>query len=432
MQLSQLERIKKITNNRFVVQDKLKQKYILTIWSYSEFNRGILNLNHPNMQTVIEYWEERGQWCILQEYLEMQNIIELCQNNKITDGMIIQITYQCCLVLQNMEYSQISGTLTLQNVQIDINNNVKVDILSIQQTPIPYASPEVLRKEKEGSDIWSLGIILFYLIKQQMPFSGDSDKKTAYNIIYKQPMVVDSTEYPLGHNMIKAIFTKNIKKRATPQVLIQFLQGKLTDIEIKRKQLDISKRNSLYSIDFQQSQIDFIDQSVFQIDEKAMAEEIPEEKRLSQHSRFMVRPQSSMAPVQPPPNLLFERIKKMRPNSAVGLTGKQFIANEIKKEINERRQIKSAVIHTDNPKSSARKQNTNKEVSVDLKEAYKVDYNNQFLRVYNFEHEGKQIKKNQTIYTKILKASSPKSNGSVPLIYREQSADWTKRFKQGY
>ena len=53
-----------------------------------------------------------------------------------------------------------------------------------------------------------------------MPFSGDSDKKTAYNIIYKQPMVVDSTEYPLGHNMIKAIFTKNIKKRATPQVLI--------------------------------------------------------------------------------------------------------------------------------------------------------------------------------------------------------------------
>ena len=29
-------------------------------------------------------------------------------------------------------------------------------------------------------------------------------------------MVVDSTEYPLGHTMIKAIFTKNIKKRATP------------------------------------------------------------------------------------------------------------------------------------------------------------------------------------------------------------------------
>lgn len=46
-----------------------------------------------------------------------------------------------------------------------------------------------------------------------MPFLADNEQKLAYNIIYKEPIPADFTEFPLVGAIVKAIFIKNIKKR---------------------------------------------------------------------------------------------------------------------------------------------------------------------------------------------------------------------------
>lgn len=64
-------------------------------------------------------------------------------------------------------------------------------MLSLNATPLIFASPEVLRKESIHSGIWSLGIIGYFLANNRMPFIGGNDKTLAYNIIYRDPPPTD-------------------------------------------------------------------------------------------------------------------------------------------------------------------------------------------------------------------------------------------------
>jgi len=54
---------------------------------------------------------------------------------------------------------------------------------------LAYCSPEIVQKSEHNAktDIWSLGVILYILLSQRMPFlSNDSDLITKYNILNKE------------------------------------------------------------------------------------------------------------------------------------------------------------------------------------------------------------------------------------------------------
>ncbi|ETN38512.1 uncharacterized protein HMPREF1541_06547 [Cyphellophora europaea CBS 101466] len=98
--------------------------------------------------------------------------------------------------------------LKLENVLLDKRDNVKlIDFgftreyegkASYLQTfcgTVCYSAPEMLKGEKyaaEKVDVWSLGIILFALLKGELPFDEDDDAITKENILKEDPKFPDT------------------------------------------------------------------------------------------------------------------------------------------------------------------------------------------------------------------------------------------------
>ena len=54
---------------------------------------------------------------------------------------------------------------------------------------LAYCSPEIVQKSEHTSktDVWSMGVILYIMLSQRMPFlSNESDLITKYNILNKE------------------------------------------------------------------------------------------------------------------------------------------------------------------------------------------------------------------------------------------------------
>jgi serine/threonine protein kinase len=118
--------------------------------------------------------------------------------------------------------------LKLENVLLDKEGNVKlVDFgftreyegkASYLQTwcgTVCYSAPEMLRGEKyagEKVDVWSLGIILFALLKGELPFDEDDDAATKAKILKDEP------EYPEHWpEAAKTLISKLLSKRPFPR-----------------------------------------------------------------------------------------------------------------------------------------------------------------------------------------------------------------------
>jgi serine/threonine protein kinase len=118
--------------------------------------------------------------------------------------------------------------LKLENVLLDKHDNVKlVDFgftreyegkASYLQTfcgTVCYSAPEMLRGEKyagEKVDVWSLGIILYALLKGELPFDEDDDAATKAKILKEEPVYPDT--FP---EAAKTLISKLLSKRPFPR-----------------------------------------------------------------------------------------------------------------------------------------------------------------------------------------------------------------------
>lgn len=114
--------------------------------------------------------------------------------------------------------------LKLENVLLDKNENVKLcdfgftreyegkaNYLQTFCGTVCYSAPEMLRGEKyagEKVDVWSLGIILYALLRGELPFDEDDDQATKTKILKDEPQFPD--DFPED---AKALITKLLSKR---------------------------------------------------------------------------------------------------------------------------------------------------------------------------------------------------------------------------
>ena len=118
--------------------------------------------------------------------------------------------------------------LKLENVLLDKNENVKLcdfgftreyeGTTKYLQTfcgTICYSAPEMLRAEKyagEKVDVWSLGIILYALLRGELPFDEDDDQATKTKILKDDPFYPES--FP---EAAKSLLSKLLSKRPLPR-----------------------------------------------------------------------------------------------------------------------------------------------------------------------------------------------------------------------
>lgn len=114
--------------------------------------------------------------------------------------------------------------LKLENVLLDKHDNVKLcdfgftreyegkaNYLQTFCGTVCYSAPEMLKGEKyagEKVDVWSLGIILYALLKGELPFDEDDDAATKAKILGDDPAYPDT--FP---EAAKALVSKLLSKR---------------------------------------------------------------------------------------------------------------------------------------------------------------------------------------------------------------------------
>lgn len=179
-------------------------------------------LNHPNIITMLDSFEEKNEFCVVTEYAQ-GDLFQVLEDDKVLPvHQVKRIGIQLVSALYYLhEHRIIHRDMKPQNILIGSKEQVKLCdfgfaramsqqtsvLTSIKGTPL-YMAPELVKEQpyNHAVDLWSLGVILYELAVGKPPFFTNSICSLVHLIVQ------DPVQYP----------------KHLPSELVHFLQGLLT------------------------------------------------------------------------------------------------------------------------------------------------------------------------------------------------------------
>ncbi len=167
-------------------------------------------LNHPNIVTIYEIGEHKGQVFIAMEYVEGRTLKELITVNRTPSTVnripipeVLDIAMQIASGLAAAHAKGIvHRDVKPQNIVIDRDGLVKIldfGLAKLQGASrltqealamgtVHYMSPEqgMGKEVDQRTDIWSLGVVLHEMLSGEPPFHGDYDQAVIYAIVNEE------------------------------------------------------------------------------------------------------------------------------------------------------------------------------------------------------------------------------------------------------
>jgi serine/threonine-protein kinase len=192
--------------------------------------RAIARLEHPNIVDIFDVLDVDGVPYIIMEYIDGGALSDIMRyGEKIDPQLGISYIIQAASALAHLhERGVIHRDVKPENMLIDSKNTLKLMDFGIARldddsfrtkTGLILGSPEYMSPESiEGrrdldarSDIYSLGILLYYVVCGKLPFEGDSQFALA------QAQVSDEPPMPRSHRAeisveLEAIILKTLMK----------------------------------------------------------------------------------------------------------------------------------------------------------------------------------------------------------------------------
>ena len=191
--------------------------------------RLMASLDHPNITKVIDFDEQPQQLSIVMEYLQGEDLNQKIKRyGPLSEKEITDVFSQ---TLSAFQYAHEKGIvhrdIKPSNIFILPNGHIKILDFGIAKlfgqgnemtqtgtqmgTPI-YMSPEQVKADKSidhRSDIYSLGVTLFFAINGKAPYNSDTDSQfDIFNkIVYEQLPEISGTSYL--NDLIKKACTKD-------------------------------------------------------------------------------------------------------------------------------------------------------------------------------------------------------------------------------
>jgi serine/threonine protein kinase len=174
-------------------------------------------VRHPNIVQYFDYYENYDYIFLVMEYLKCGTLEEYLKSNKknMSEETVSRIVFQIANGLFYLkQYGIIHRDIKPSNIMIvkddksQIKDNISIKLMDFGLSKIigpkeksneicgtiSYIAPEVLKKEPYNYkvDIWSLGIITYYLLSRILPF--DSNRNDITNIAAQ--IINKKVEYP--------------------------------------------------------------------------------------------------------------------------------------------------------------------------------------------------------------------------------------------
>jgi serine/threonine protein kinase len=198
-------------------------------------------LNHPNILTIYEVGKSDGAHFIATEYIDGLTIRELIAQNVLSLKEILDITEQVAAGLSAAHAAGIvHRDIKPENLMRRSDGIVKILDFGIAKLLEPdvaesevastrteteagvilgtvnYMSPEQARgfAVDEGTDIWSLGVVLYEMVAGQLPFGGATRVDTLVAILDREalPLRIPESGANRSFGLLKEIIERSLQK----------------------------------------------------------------------------------------------------------------------------------------------------------------------------------------------------------------------------
>ena len=194
------------------------------------------NLDHPNIEKIYEYYEKENENInIVMELVDGKELFDkLISIKHFTEEETAIIMYQ---IISSIKYCHDNGIIhrdiKAENIIIKDEQHLFVKLIDFGSCEIltktkltsttkigtpSYIAPEILNGEEYdySCDIWSLGVLMYYLLCGNKPFTGNTEEDIykaikAADLKFKDKIWDNITDD--AKNLIKSMLVKNKKKR---------------------------------------------------------------------------------------------------------------------------------------------------------------------------------------------------------------------------
>jgi TolB-like protein/Flp pilus assembly protein TadD len=227
----------------------------------------VVGLNHPNILTVYEIGEDHSIHYIASELIEGETLRQRLAHGPVQLSEAIDIAIQVASALAAAHNAGIvHRDIKPENIMLRPDGYVKVldfGIAKLAEQEVPtamprdealllvetnlgavlgtvrYMSPEQACGEHvdQGTDIWSLGVVLYEIVTGHAPFTGDIPKEVMSSILEKEPPPL--TRYiARAPAELQQIISKTLRKDRTEryrnaQDLLKALKDLLRNLEFE-------------------------------------------------------------------------------------------------------------------------------------------------------------------------------------------------------
>jgi serine/threonine protein kinase len=156
--------------------------------------------DHPGAVKIIEVTEHRGRTVLVQEHLEGRTLQYLMER-PLTDKEKKDIIFQLVDIVAYAHLHKIvHRDIKPENVFVGFDGRVKLldygiaKVLTEKETTAtmvgsrPYMAPEqILGESRLASDVWALGVVMYEIYTQHLPFYDENEKAVIEMILSWEP-----------------------------------------------------------------------------------------------------------------------------------------------------------------------------------------------------------------------------------------------------
>ena len=216
-------------------------------------------LNHPNIVTIHEIGEADSIHFMATEYVEGETLRERMANAELSVREIVALAVQIASALRAAHRAGIvHRDIKPENIMLRSDAVVKVLDFGLAKLTgaaevesglimgtTPYMSPEQARGETVDArtDVWSLGVVVYEMIKGTVPFTGETHRQTVTSILQDELPTLDSEVPDELQQLVAKALTKDRSERyddaSSMENELKSLQGEL---EV-RARLEVANAN---------------------------------------------------------------------------------------------------------------------------------------------------------------------------------------------